>query len=170
MPPLESIVFLSERPYVPRGSLRDALTLSAQSKQTDSELGEILRRVGLGHLSHSVDRIERWDHELTIGDLHRLSYARLLLIEPQWVISDDGLDMLISENNQEGPPDGILSIFQNELAGASVVSFATRSTAGDFYGRHIHLEGPDVLSKKLVRSFERAPSSLDRDRLSRTEQ
>jgi putative ATP-binding cassette transporter len=156
VPPPEASVFLSERPYVPRGSLRQALTLSTASTDTDAELRQILARVGLDHLAQSLDRIQRWDRELTIGDLHRLSYARLLLLEPAWVISDDGLDLLIDEDNQEGPPAGILSIFQNELAGAAVVSFATRPTARDFYTRVLHLEGPDVGSKKLIRSFESA--------------
>jgi putative ATP-binding cassette transporter len=172
VPPPETSVFLSERPYVARGSLRDALTLStqslsSQSKEADAELIQILARVGLGHLSGALDRIERWDHELTIGDLHRLSYARLLLMKPAWVISDDGLDLLINEDNQEGPPDGILSIFKNELAGVAVVSFATRAIAGAFYTRQLHLVGPGAQSKKLIRSFEKAPPPRDRDVLSR---
>jgi vitamin B12/bleomycin/antimicrobial peptide transport system ATP-binding/permease protein len=157
VPPPETMVFLSQRPYVARGSLRDALTLSTQSQETDADLSQILTRVGLGHLSPSLERVARWDHELTIGDLHRLSYARLLLIKPEWVISDDGLDLLIGEDSQEGPPEGILSIFQQELAGAAVVSFATRSTGGDFYGRQLHLVGPGAGAKKLVRSFEKLP-------------
>jgi putative ATP-binding cassette transporter len=156
VPPPETMVFLSERPYVPRGTLREALTLSIENTPSDAELRTILERIGLGHLSKSLDRIERWDRELTIVELHRLSYARLLLLEPRWVISDDGLDMLISEDNREGPPAGILSMFQNELAGAAVVSFATRPTAGDFYTRVLHLAGPELRSKRLVRSFEKA--------------
>lgn len=142
VPPPAATVYVSERPYVPRGALRDALTLSAASDATDAQLIELLERAGLGHLSRSLDRTARWDHELTTSDLHRLSYARLLLSKPKWVISDDGLDLLLSEQGPEGQPSSVLSMFQNELADAAVVSFATRPGAGDFYGRVLQLLGP----------------------------
>ncbi|MET0411113.1 MAG: ABC transporter ATP-binding protein/permease [Polyangiaceae bacterium] len=144
VPAPDETVFLSERPYVPRGPLRDALTLSAHDAATDAELCVILERVGLAHLAQSLDRSERWDHELTTADLHRLSYARLLLSKPKWVISDDGLDLLLENEGPEGQVSGILSMFQNELADSAVVSFATRSSAGDFYQRTLRLVGPGL--------------------------
>lgn len=142
VPAPEDTVFLSERPYVPRGTLRDAVTLSARDSATDRELAQILTRVGLAHLAQSLDRTERWDHELTTADLHRLAYARLLLSKPKWVISDDGLDLLLAEEVPEGRASGVLSMFQKELADTGVVSFATRSSEGDFYRRTLRLTGP----------------------------
>jgi putative ATP-binding cassette transporter len=149
VPPPDETVFLSERPYVPRGSLRDALTLSAHDERSDAQLSEVLTRVGLAHLAQSLDRTERWDHQLTTADLHRLSYARLLLNKPKWVISDDGLDMLLDEEGPQGRASGIQSMFHNELADAAVVTFAKRSSAGDFYGRTLRLAGPGHAQRPL---------------------
>lgn len=142
LPPPEQIVFLSERPYVPRGPLRAALTLSARSDASDAELAAILERLGLAHLTRSLDQSERWDHELTSADLHRLAYARLLLARPRWVVSDDGLDLLLGEQPPKGETNGIRKLFDEELAGTAVVSFATRSSATDFYDRVLRLAGP----------------------------
>lgn len=148
LPPPHTIAFLSQRPYVPHGTLRDALTPSPARAPSDSRLVELLTRVGLAHLAPALDRVERWDRELTLGELQRLSYARLLLLEPRWVISDDGLDALLAEEGAAGATGGIRSVFDAELSGATVVSFAARSSAAGFYTRRLHLVGPGHAHRK----------------------
>ena len=96
-----------------------------------------LKRVGLGELSRSLDVIERWGEELTVVEQHRLAVARVLLTRPQFVISDDALDVL-----DDDASEGILSIFQKELSGAAVLSFARRPSSSGFYTRVLHLIGP----------------------------
>jgi putative ATP-binding cassette transporter len=135
LPRADSMAFLSQRPYVPPGSLREAL--GAPGRETDAELAAALQRVGLGHLSQSLDRIERWDEELTVVEQHRLAVAHILLTRPRWVISDDALDAL-----DDDVADGILSIFREDLAGTAVLSFARRPSSSSFYTRLLHLVGP----------------------------
>ena len=60
---------------------------------TDEELGAALQRVGLGHLTQSLDRVERWDTELSMREQQRLALARVLLNRPKWVVSDEALDL-----------------------------------------------------------------------------
>ena len=79
---------------MPSGPLREALILSSSDGKTDAELAAALTRLGLGHLSRSLDRVGQWDRELSISELYRLACARLLLSKPQWVITDEALDVL----------------------------------------------------------------------------
>jgi vitamin B12/bleomycin/antimicrobial peptide transport system ATP-binding/permease protein len=120
--------------------------MPASGDDTDAERVAALKRVGLGHLAEALDRAERWDRQLTIGEQHRLACARLLLGKPQWVISDNALDLLDEEFS-----DIILSIFDHDLAGTAVVSLAPRESASGFYGRVLNLVGPErpTKSKRL---------------------
>jgi putative ATP-binding cassette transporter len=138
LPPAASMAFLSQRPYVPSGSLRDALAVSEVDDETDVARVAALKRVGLGHLSEALDRVERWDRELTLGEQFRLDCARLLLAKPKWVISDIALDLL-----DEDYSETILSMFDQELAGTSVLSFAPHPSPSGFYTRLLHLLGPE---------------------------
>src|SRR5206468_9495533 len=79
LPAGASMAFLAQTPYVPPGSLRDALALSVPGNETDAARVAALQRVGLGHLSESLERVSRWDRELSIGEQHRLACARLIL-------------------------------------------------------------------------------------------
>ena len=90
------------------------------------------------HLSEALDRIERWDRELTVGELYRLACARLLLAKPKWVISDLALDLLDEDHSET-----ILSIFDQELAGTTVLSLAPHPSPSGFYTRLLHLVGPE---------------------------
>ena len=137
LPRASDMAFLSQRPYIPPGSVRDALGAPPRDSATDAELVAALKRVGLGELSQSLDLIERWGEELTVIEQHRLAVARILLTRPQFVISDDALDIL-----DDDVSDGILSIFRKELSGAAVLSFARRRSSTGFYTRVLHLIGP----------------------------
>ena len=137
LPRASSMAFLSQRPYLPPGSVRDALGASHRDFATDAEIVVALKRVGLGQLSRSLDVIERWGEELTVVDQHRLAVARVLLTRPQFVISDDALDVL-----DDDVSEGILSIFQKELSGVAVLSFSRRLSSSRFYTRVLHLIGP----------------------------
>lgn len=137
LPRASSMAFLSQRPYLPPGSIRDALGTPHRDLATDAEIVAALKRVGLGELSGSLDVIERWGEELTVVEQHRLVVARVLLTRPQFVISDDALDVLDDDVSH-----GILSIFEKELSGAAVLSFARHPSSSGFYTRVLHLIGP----------------------------
>ena len=137
LPRATNMAFLSQRPYLPPGSVRDALGLPHTDFATDEEIVAALNRVGLDELSRSLDVIERWGEELTMIEQHRLAVARILLTKPQFVISDDALDVF-----DDDASEGILSIFQKELSGAAVLSFARRRSSSGFYSRVLHLISP----------------------------
>jgi vitamin B12/bleomycin/antimicrobial peptide transport system ATP-binding/permease protein len=135
LPPEGEIMFLPQRPFVPAGSLRGVLTHADDTNHhTDEELKAALNRVGLDHLTQSLDRVERWDTELTVREQQRLALARLLLNHPKWVVSDEALD-LVDDANREI----VQSIFGKELSDSGVISIGSSSHGNGFYSRTIGL-------------------------------
>nr|WP_277614246.1 ABC transporter ATP-binding protein/permease [Kaistia nematophila] len=134
-PPRASVMFMPERPYVPDGSLRAALTYpSDPAGFRDEVLTEAMQRVGLGRLAGSLDRKARWGKEISYDDEERLTFARLLLLKPRWVFTEQTIDGL--DENQRGI---FTSIINQDLAGSAVVTVSDRATTSDFYTRTINL-------------------------------
>lgn len=134
-PPRASVMFMPERPYVPDGSLRAALTYpSDPAGFRDEVLTEAMQRVGLGRLTGSLDRKARWGKEISYDDEERLTFARLLLLKPRWVFTEQTIDGL--DENQR---DIFTSIMNQDLAGSAVVTVSSRATTSDFYTRTINL-------------------------------
>lgn len=136
LPPVDTMMFLSQRSFLPPGTLRSILNHTGGRKLSDSELGDILTRVGIGQLATSLDRVERWDRDLNSEELQRVILARMLVNRPAWVISDEAIDVMDDASRQL-----ILSIFSKELAGSALVSIGSRSTGNGFYTRILRLTG-----------------------------
>jgi putative ATP-binding cassette transporter len=135
LPPDSDIMFLPQRPFVPAGTLRVAMTRSDDPKpKNDEELKAALERVGLGRLTQSLDRFERWDVELSGRDQQRLVLARALADHPKWVVSDEGLDF-----SDDSIREIIESIFGRELAETGIIATGSSSVHNNFYGRVIKL-------------------------------
>lgn len=135
LPSRSDVMFMPERPYVPDGSLRAALTYPvAPSDFGDAELVDAMKRVGLGRHAGSLDRKARWAKEISYDDEERLSFARLLLLKPQWLFTEQTIDGL--DEDQRGI---FTSIMNEDLAGSAVVTVSRRPTTSDFYTRTINL-------------------------------
>jgi putative ATP-binding cassette transporter len=130
LPPRDSMMFMPQRPYLPLGSLRAAVSYPAEPDRFDrAAVGLALERVGLDHLVPLLEREERWDKNLSLDEQQRLAFARLLLHEPRWVLLEDATGALEEEHRRL-----VMSIFEHELAGAAVISIS-RSTEKSFYTR-----------------------------------
>jgi ABC-type uncharacterized transport system fused permease/ATPase subunit len=98
-PPLNQILFLPQRPYLPLGSLRDQLIYpQAATDLFDSKLLAVLEQVNLADLAvrWQLDDVEDWSNILSIGEQQRLVFARLFLAQPAYAILDEatsGLDL-----------------------------------------------------------------------------
>jgi vitamin B12/bleomycin/antimicrobial peptide transport system ATP-binding/permease protein len=98
-PPLNQILFLPQRPYLPLGSLRDQLIYpQAATDLFDSKLLAVLEQVNLADLAvrWQLDDVEDWSNVLSIGEQQRLVFARLFLAQPAYAILDEatsGLDL-----------------------------------------------------------------------------
>jgi putative ATP-binding cassette transporter len=88
LPKPDQILFVAERPYLPPGTLREALLRTGREiDHADERILEVLDSLGLETL---VDRVggldvERdWDDLLALGEQQRVVIARLVLAQPRF--------------------------------------------------------------------------------------
>jgi vitamin B12/bleomycin/antimicrobial peptide transport system ATP-binding/permease protein len=135
LPTADGVMFVPREPYVPLGTLRTALTYAMpKSSQKDKELVAVLQSVGLDRLSSSLDRLARWEKELTYDEQQLLVLARILLRKPRWVIVDEALDAIDDETRKR-----VIRLFDNELKDAALINIGRPETKAHFFKRVLHL-------------------------------
>ncbi|WP_425638460.1 ABC transporter ATP-binding protein/permease [Agrobacterium radiobacter] len=130
------LFMLPQRPYVPSGTLRRAVCYpQAAESWTFEEIGEALDKVGLGHLKDKVEEEAPWDQTLSGGEKQRLTFARLLLNDPDIIVMDEATAAL-----DEKSQDRMMQTVIDELSDATIISVAHRAELEAFHSRKITLE------------------------------
>ena len=135
LPPKQTMMFISQQDYIPPGTLRDALAYpSPPSQYVSEEYTAALERMKLAHLLPDLDRVARWERELTREDQHKVAFTRLLLHKPRWILLDEAIDHI--DDDARGL---VLDVFGQELAEAAIVNIGQADTRGGFFTRVLHL-------------------------------
>jgi putative ATP-binding cassette transporter len=88
-------LFLPQRPYLPLGTLADALVYPRSAAELPCDnLAEALRTVGLPELVDRLEEEANWAQRLSIGEQQRLAFARVLLARPEIVFLDEATSAL----------------------------------------------------------------------------
>lgn len=147
LPPRPDMLFLPERPYFPRGSLRTALAYPAEAPDyTDEHYADALRAVGLDRLVEDLDRALEWDRQLSLEEQQILGFARVFLHTPRWVFLNDSLGAV-----REKSRAALLAAFAAKLRQCTIVS--TGSDIGHhFFQRSIRLQHVPRRKSKITAS------------------
>jgi putative ATP-binding cassette transporter len=91
-PSLDAIHFVPERPYLPIGTLREALLRTGREKVVgDAEIRAALRELGIEGLierAGGLDIEKDWEEVFSLGEQQLLAVARVLLTAPPFVLLD----------------------------------------------------------------------------------
>lgn len=91
-PAPNDLLFLTERPYLPPGTLRAALVRTGREAQVgEARIREVLRVLGVEAVlerSGGLDVERDWHEMLSLGEQQRLSFARLVLAAPRYALLD----------------------------------------------------------------------------------
>jgi putative ATP-binding cassette transporter len=89
------VLFLPQRPYLPLGTLADAIAYPELDHQPRrAELEAAVRAVGLAYLIDQLDEEGNWAQRLSGGEQQRLGFARVLLVRPDIVFLDEATSAL----------------------------------------------------------------------------
>lgn len=154
LPPADTLMFLPQRPYMPLGSLAEAIAYPKACSGDDRErmLG-VLERVNLKEFADQLERIDRWDRLMSLGQQQRFAFARLLFHKPKWVFLDEATSALDDDNQGL-----VMTLFQQDLAGTSVVSIGHRPGLETFHTRTLQLDSTG--QGTVLRRRRRRPTRL----------
>jgi putative ATP-binding cassette transporter len=137
MPPRAETMLLPQRPYLPLGTLREAVGYPAPAGRFgDAQVAAALGRCGLASLAARLDEAGRWDRMLSLGEQQRLAFARLLLHRPRWVLLDEATSAL-----DETAEANVMRLFEAELAGTGLVSIGHHPGLVRWHDRVLRMEG-----------------------------
>jgi putative ATP-binding cassette transporter len=150
--PDRRLFMLPQKPYVPFGTLRRAAAYPAAAEDwTVEQISDALDKVGLGHLKERIEEEAPWDQTLSGGEKQRLAFARLLLHRPDIIVLDESTSALDAPSQ-----DKMMSLVNDELKDATIVSVAHRPELEAFHSRKIMLERRKG-GAKLVSDVELIP-------------
>jgi putative ATP-binding cassette transporter len=144
------MLFLPQKPYIPIGTLRDAVAYPDVSGYADDDTRDALRSVGLANLADRLDEERNWSMTLSGGEQQRLAVARALLHRPDWLFLDEATSAL-----DEAGERHIYDLLRERLPQAALVSIAHRPSVAGYHDRKLALvpEGagwPSTLSAVTV--------------------
>ncbi len=121
--------FIPQKPYIPLGTLRDALVYPQKSKNfKDAALYDVLDACGLPHLQGRLDDYGFWMQILSGGETQRLAFARLLLWKPAWVFLDEATSALDSKMEAR-----MYKLVKERLPDATLLSVGHKPTLDAFH-------------------------------------
>src|SRR5262245_16342776 len=135
-PPDGRVLFLPQKPYLPIGTLKDALCYpDSPERIPERECREALEACGLWHLSPRLDEASNWSMALSGGEQQRLGFARALLLRPDWLFLDEATSAL-----DEAAERNMYELLRRHLPEATAISIAHRSGVAAFHDRQLIID------------------------------
>src|SRR5215204_1095861 len=135
LPKRARVLFLPQKPYIPIGTLREAVSYPAASGAFDDEaIREALGAVHLASLRNRLDDTERWAMQLSGGEQQRLAVARVLLHQPDWLFLDEATGAL-----DEATERDIYELLQKRLPNTAMLSVAHRPALAAYHSKRFDL-------------------------------
>lgn len=130
------VLFLPQRPYLPTGTLREALSYPEKpAMDPDRAFIDALTTCRLPHLTERLDESRNWTMALSPGEQQRLAFARALLYRPQWLFLDEASSALDEATEAE-----LYRLLKERLPEATIVSIAHKSTVDVFHDRRVIID------------------------------
>jgi putative ATP-binding cassette transporter len=140
------VLFLPQKPYIPIGTLRDALKYPDEnSTATDAELVDALKAAQLGHLVPRLDEEAHWSNILSGGEQQRVAAARAMVFKPDWLFMDEATASL-----DEASEAAIYTALKQRLPSATLVSIGHRPTLRQWHDRRLELQRQPGETGRLV--------------------
>ncbi len=129
------VMLAPQRPYIPMGTLAEAVVYPAGVEDyARADIEEALRAARLADFVERLDESNSWGQRLSGGEQQRVAIARALLAKPDWLFLDEATSAL--DEKLEGE---IYRMLSERLPKTTIISIGHRSTLLDYHDRHIEM-------------------------------
>ena len=125
------VLFLSQKPYLPLGSLKELLCYP-HCAYPDDKIDEVMTLCRLEKFKSQLNEIKNWSHELSLGEQQLVSFARVFLYEPDLLFLDEATSSL-----DEAMEAQLYETFKKRLPNITLISVGHRNTLHEFHERVI---------------------------------
>lgn len=132
--PCMGSLFLPQRPYMPQGTLREAICYPDINPH-HPELVSIMTDCCLEKYLHALDVENDWQAILSPGELQRVAFIRILLTKPDVVFLDETTSAL-----DEATEHLLYQTIKARLPNMIILSVGHRSTLYQFHNKQLKLE------------------------------
>jgi putative ATP-binding cassette transporter len=130
------VMLLPQRPYVPIGSLANAIVYPGDAGSfSEAAIEDALQAARLGAFKSRLHEEDAWSQRLSGGEQQRVAIARALLAKPDWLFLDEATSAL-----DEKLECDIYHMLSERLPKTTIVSIGHRSTLERFHMRHLAME------------------------------
>ena len=135
LPEGAKIMVMPQRPYLPIGTLRAAVTYPEHPDDyDDAAIAEALHAVRLDDLANELDAEDTWQQRLSGGEQQRVALARALLAKPDWLFLDEATSAMGEDMEAE-----IYKTLSKKLPATTLVSIGHRASMEQFHKRRIEM-------------------------------
>ena len=142
LPEQEKLMFIPQKPYLPLGSLREALLYPGNKPVSYEVLIALMEQCQIGYLQDKLDIVADWSHVLSVGEQQRLAFVRAHIQEPLWLFLDEATSALDEETEAK-----MYTLVGERLPATTIVSIGHRSTLNKY---HQHILQLDKANKSVV--------------------
>jgi vitamin B12/bleomycin/antimicrobial peptide transport system ATP-binding/permease protein len=129
------MLFVSQRPFLPEGTLREALCYPHPTDAfPTAAISHALECTGLAWLARRMDERDNWEQALPQRAQQRLGIARVLLQRPAWVIMEEATDAFDPKGEQL-----ILEMLHRQLPNATLLNISLHPGFRQLYHRTLVL-------------------------------
>lgn len=95
----KDIFYVPQRPYMPISTLKEATiypALPSDYGSSDAHIISLLKLFKLEHLEEHLGEKQDWSTILSLGEQQRISFIRILINKPEWIVMDEPTSSLNS--------------------------------------------------------------------------
>ena len=145
LPKTEELMFIPQKPYLPLGTLREALLYPGNKPLSDEELYYLLDLCQIGYLRDKLDVNADWSHVLSVGEQQRLAFVRAHIQQPKWLFLDEATSAL-----DEDTEATMYALLAERLQQMTIVSIGHRSTLNKYHELLLYID-KETQSVKLTK-------------------
>ncbi|MCE3003342.1 MAG: ABC transporter ATP-binding protein/permease [Xanthomonadaceae bacterium] len=136
LPPRARIAFMPQRPFLPAGTLREALCYPEPPDTWDTAaIRWALECAAVAWLAPRLDESGDWEQVLPLRARQRLGFARVLLQRPNWIVMEEASDAFDARGERL-----ILDMLRHELPDTTLVTISFHPGLENLHDRTIRVQ------------------------------